>query len=304
MVPKEFILHLNCFSDHDTIGRFVSDRLTQRHQEALSQLFSSGHIKLDDELIYADITQISKGQKVEVYFSDHFEEKVNTQWRLLWENDELLAVYKPHLLPVSRTTRNLYNTLISLVRRESPYATAHLLHRLDTETAGIVVLAKNSEADKKWKQQLDQLITQKIYHACVSGVPDWDEMEWECELSEKIGSPIRSQVYVVDPESPELYPKPKLSKTVFRVLKREEGKSLVECQLFTGRKHQIRVHLSYLGYPIIGDKVYAFSGHYYLKRISDGLNATDISILGGEHHQLIAKQVVLNLNGDNIYLSV
>ena len=295
-----------CFPVYETslcASDFLLSRLATKHQEQLPQLFEEQLVCVDGEIVGPE-QPLSTGQKFEVCLPDHYEEPVDTDWQTLWENGELLAVYKPHLLPVSRTTRNLYNTLISLVRRESPYATAHLLHRLDTETAGIVVLAKNSEADKKWKPQLDQLITQKIYHAWVSGVPDWEEMVLECELSEKIGSPIRSQVYVVDRESPELYPKPKLSKTVFRVLKREKGKSLVECQLFTGRKHQIRAHLSYLGYPIIGDKVYAFSGHYYLKRISDGLNATDISILGGEHHQLIAKQLVLNLNGDNISLSV
>lgn len=120
----------------------------------------------------------------------------------------------------------------------------------------------------------------------------------------KIGSPIRSQIYVVDPENPQQYPKPKQSKTAFRVLQREQGRSLVECELFTGRKHQIRAQLTYLGYPIIGDKVYSHNGAYYLKRIEQGLSGKDISALGGEYHQLVACAIELNIKGQRVKIVV
>ncbi len=275
---------------------FLSARMVERDRTRLKDLFLQGYVRSEGRNIPYD-QQLKSGQKLQITLPGHQEYEVNTDWKLLWENEELMAVYKPHLLPVSRTTLNLYNTLISIIRRETHYADAHLLHRLDTETAGIILLAKNSAADKKWKPKLDQLITRKIYHAWVTGSPDWDEKIVECELAEKLGSEIRSQVYVVDPDSPELYPKPKLSKTAFRVIKRELGRSLIECELHTGRKHQIRAHLSNLGYPIIGDKIYSHEGRFYLKRLETELTEKDFTELGSRYHQL--KAVKIEINADD-----
>ena len=198
------------------------------------------------------------------------------------------------MLPVSRTTRNLYQTLISLVRRETPFVNAQLLHRLDTETAGVILLAKDSAADKKWKKQLEQLIVRKVYHAWVTGLPEWNQFTVECELSEKQGSEIRSQMYVVDPQERECYLKPKVSKTAFRVLQRQTDRALIECELFTGKKHQIRVQLAHLGHPIIGDKIYSHDGRFYVKRLAQPLTDDDFAILGAPHHLLESKVVELN----------
>lgn len=289
-----FWLSFPVFIDCESLSDFLAERLSAGHRAVLDDLFSQQCIYLDD-LAASPQQNIHAGQNVRLFLSEHQEETVDTGWQLIWENDEMMAVFKPHLLPVSRTTRNLYNTLISLIRRETPYVRAHLLHRLDTETAGVMMVAKNSEADKKWKPKLDQLISRKIYHAWVDGSPQWEGLLFECELSVKTGSAIRSQVYVVDPQCLDLFPKPKLSKTGFKVLRREAGKTLIECQLFTGRKHQIRAQLAHLGYPIIGDKVYAHQGYYYLKRIGEGLSRDDLHTLGSPFHCLTA--VKLRLQG-------
>lgn len=291
-----FVLYFTVYSTAPSISCFLSTRLASLHQAQLPQLFVEGFISVDGHIASANQALVV-GQQVVVSLPDHYEESVDTQWHKLWENDEILAAYKPHLLPVSRTTRNLYNTLISLVRRQTAYEDAHLLHRLDTETAGIILLAKNKAADKKWKPQLDQLIRKKIYHAWVEGIPDWDELSYECELSEKVGSPIRSQMYVVDQAESDLYPKPKQSQTLFRILRKEEGKSLIECELMTGRKHQIRAHLAYIGYPIIGDKIYSKDGQYYLKRLESQLEKADFAELDSEYQMLTA--VMMEINPDD-----
>jgi len=297
--PSNFRLSFDVLSAEFSVSDFLYSRLATNHQQQLDTLFEQGLIRVDGECV-TSTHKLQPGQKVEVTLPDHQEEPVDTQWYKLWENDELMAVHKPHLLPVSRTTRNLYNTLISLIRRQTPYATAHLLHRLDAETSGIVLIAKTAAADKKWKPQLGQLITRKVYQAWVFGNPNWDKKILDCELSEKNDSPIRSQVYVVDQARSELYPKPKQSKTAFRVLQREGSRSLIECELYTGRKHQIRVHLAHLGYPIIGDKIYALSGQFYLKRLKAPLQSDDFNKLGSEYQLLEASRLGLNIDDERV----
>ncbi|WP_415886225.1 RluA family pseudouridine synthase [Neptuniibacter sp. QD37_6] len=298
-----FVLYFTVYCPAPAISCFLSTRLASLHQAQLPRLFAEGLISVDGQIASANQV-LAVGQQVVVSLPDHYEESVDTQWRKLWENDEILALVKPHLLPVSRTTRNLYNTLISLVRRQTAYEDAHLLHRLDTETAGIILLAKNKAADKKWKPRLDQLISKKIYHAWVEGMPEWDELSCECDLSEKISSPIRSQMYVVDQAELDLYPKPKQSKTLFRVLRREEGQSLIECELITGRKHQIRAHLAHLGHPIIGDKIYSKGGKYYLKRLESQLGKADFAELGSEYQMLTAVRVEINPDGQPVTIRI
>jgi 23S rRNA pseudouridine1911/1915/1917 synthase len=139
----------------------------------------------------------------------------------------------------------------------------------------------------------------KIYHAWVFGKPDWQEMTLECDISEREGSAIRSRMYVVEDDVSD-YKNPKLSKTHFQVIRNEDDRSLIECRLFTGKKHQIRTHLAYLGYPIVGDKIYAFDGLYYLKRFHGPLTAEDFRMLGSEHHLLQAVRLELCIEKDSI----
>ncbi|WP_372737504.1 RluA family pseudouridine synthase [Neptunomonas sp.] len=276
-----------------TVAEFLASRLVERDVARLPHSFREGWVRVDGLVVASSCTLVI-GQQITVYLPDHIEAHVDVNWRLLWQNDELIKVYKPALLPVSRTTRNLYQTLISLIRRETAYADARLLHRMDTETSGVLLIAKDKKADQKWKKHFQQLVRRKVYHAWVDGNPAWDQLSFECELSEKTASVIRSRMYVVDPGRLTDYPKPKFSKTDFRVIERQAHKSLIECELLTGRKHQIRAHLAHLGYPIIGDKIYSHDGHFYLKRLQQPLTVDDLVELGAEHHLL--ESVLLELD--------
>lgn len=292
-----FCLSFTVFTYAPSILSFLETRIVEAHAKQLPAWFSQGCIRVDGCLVYTDLV-LSEGQRVDLSIPMHKEAAVDVNWQLLWENDELMAVYKPHHLPVSRTTRNLYNTLISLIRRQTVYQDAQLLNRLDTETAGIVLLAKSREADKHWKPRLVQLMEDKTYHAWVWGQPSWDKLDFKCDLSEKTGSKIRSQMHVVDEEQLHLYPKPKFSHTLFEVIEQREHMSLVKCTLKTGRKHQIRAHLANLGYPVVGDKIYSFDGKYYLKRLQQTLTSEDYTALGADHQCLIAMELTLNLGSE------
>ena len=280
-------------------SQFLKQCLVSVHAEQVDRWLAAGMVRLNGQPIIKD-SVCGKGDRLELDIPGHQEALVDANWQLVWENDELMAINKPPLLPVSRTTRNLYMTLISLVRRQTPYPDAQLLHRLDTETSGLILLAKNREADRKWKPQLAKLIRRKVYQAWVHGSPNWERFLMECELSEKAGSDIRSQVYVVEPQSDSQYLKPRPSKTEFLVLQRKGSKSLIQCELFTGRKHQIRAQLAHLGHPIIGDKIYSHDGAYYLKRLEQALTSKDFEALGATYHMLSASLLEIALEDKTV----
>ncbi|WP_413110382.1 RluA family pseudouridine synthase [Thaumasiovibrio sp. DFM-14] len=287
------------FCYRENVAAKNQDRFITEHLNALfpfskhdwSQLILSGHVTLDSQPATTD-SQLKTGQQLQVLFEDYAEPKVDTQWRLLWHHGDIAAVYKPATLPVSRTTRNIRDTLISLVQRESDWADAHLLHRLDLETAGIVLIGKSQQAAARWQPHLKSLMQKKIYEAVVYGEPDWQQTEVECQLNTRSNSPIRCQMHVCAANE-----KGKQSHTRFSVIRRHQGFAVIRCELITGRKHQIRAHLANLGHPIVGDKIYANQGQYYLNRLNDCLSKQDEKQLLSPHHLLLAKEVTLNIDG-------
>lgn len=306
------------------------------NSECSQQLLTDLSLEIDGNSLAAlgeHNPTLNEGQTLQYILRDYSEDPVDTDWKLLWngewngkwggeqngewgreqngerkggqdagldekQNEErqatdIIAIHKPANLPVSRTTRNFYNTLIRLVRRQSDWPDAHLLHRLDLDTSGIILLGKNKAAASFWQPKLQQLLVRKVYQAVVYGQPDWDQLEFECKLATRQGSAIRCQMHVCDEQE-----KGKLSRTGFKVLTTTGDYSIIECELFTGRKHQIRAHLAHLGHPIVGDKIYSNNGDFYLKRLNDTDTAADHEKLQTEHHLLFAQMVVLNLSKD------
>ena len=260
---------------------------------------SRGYIEVDGIVVHEDVL-LSTGQVVSYTINDYQEADVDCAWSPIWSNDEIVAIHKPANLPVNRTTRNVYNTLIQLLRRDSPWLDAHLLHRLDLETSGLILIAKNNAVARKYQANLDHLIKRKIYRAVVVGKPDWESKDFTCDLATLDDSQggsqdnraIRSQMHVVPAAEG------KESRTRFKYLstKVKEGisYSLIECELFTGRKHQIRAQLAFLGHPIVGDKIYSNNGEFYLKRLDKALTEDDHKKLLTPHHLLHAYEIHLN----------
>ncbi len=234
--------------------------------------------------------ELTPGTELRFVVRDYQEEPVNLNWRICWENDQLLVVNKPAQLPVHRTTRNIHNTLTALIRRGSPWPEAQPLHRLDQETAGLMVFAKNRHDAQLWQPRFQALLETKVYHAIVYGQPDWAELTFSCRLNTQADSAIRCKMYVVDENE-----NGKLSTTRFRVLSSRGEYSVIECELFTGRKHQLRAQLAHLGHPIVGDKIYAHNGEFFLNRLDDNISEGDISRLQTAHHLLVACQLGLTM---------
>jgi 23S rRNA pseudouridine1911/1915/1917 synthase len=253
-----------------------------------------GIIEVDGIIMSKDVLLLA-GQVVRYTINDYQEAEVDDAWSEVWSNDEIAAIHKPANLPVNRTTRNVYNTLIQLLRRESPWPDAHLLHRLDLETSGLILIAQNNKMARQYQSKLEHVIKRKLYRAVVVGEPDWKIQDFICDLGtldeSQGGSVIRSQMHVL-PKG-----EGKESRTLFNVLatqiKEGVSYSLIECELFTGRKHQIRAQLAHLGHPIVGDKIYSNGGAFYLNRLGKILTDADYETLLTPHHLLHAYEIHL-----------
>lgn len=170
-------------------------------------------------------------------------EQVSTLWRVLFQDEWLLAVSKPAGLPSHRGADASRANLADLVKAQCGPDWV-LQHRLDADTSGLVLWARKGDANLSVSAQFAQHTVRKVYLAKIEGRPP--RSEWTCR------EPLletRSRV-VVDRQ------RGKPSLTHFRVL----APGLVEARPETGRKHQIRVHLAAAGTPIVGDKIYGRGG--------------------------------------------
>lgn len=177
---------------------------------------------------------------------------------IVYEDDDLLIVNKPAGMVVHPAPGNYKSTLVNALLAHCGQLSSingmyrpGIVHRIDKDTTGLLVVAKNERAHRGLARQLkDHSITRK-YIALVKGVVAEDKGIVDAPIGRH---PVhRKKMAVVAKNS-------KRAVTHFSVLKRYAGYTLVELELETGRTHQIRVHMAYIGHPVIGDPVYGQGG--------------------------------------------
>ncbi|XP_068195268.1 pseudouridylate synthase RPUSD2 [Antennarius striatus] len=168
---------------------------------------------------------------------------------ILVDDGKVLVVDKPASIPVHPCGRFRHNTVIFILGKERGISELHTVHRLDRLTSGVLLFARTLEASKRLDQLVRDRQLEKEYVCRVEG--EFPEEELICEepilvVSFKIG------LCRVDPKGKE-------SRTIFQRLSFNGKTSVVRCLPLTGRTHQIRVHLQYLGFPILNDPIYGSS---------------------------------------------
>ena len=170
--------------------------------------------------------------------------------KIVFENEDILVIDKPSSLPVHPTGRFRFNTITKILERENGYI-VHPCNRLDRPTSGLMFLAKTPRGADSMADQLKAREVSKEYVARVKGEFPTEEVIVEQPLrSVEPKVALNAVCSMEDPGA-------KHAKTVFKRISYDGQTSIVNCKPLTGRTHQIRVHLQYLGYPIANDTIYS-----------------------------------------------
>jgi 23S rRNA pseudouridine1911/1915/1917 synthase len=209
---------------------------------------------------------------------------------LLHADPRLYVVDKPALLPVHASAKFYFNTLTRVLGERFPAEPElQIAHRLDRETSGCLVVARDRAAAVVVKQAFaTKRAVHKEYLAVVHGVPPWD-------AEQVIDLPLR----LAGPGDPtrlpfvRMLPGPGGQEAITRaqVVARGADRALVRCTLVTGRQHQIRAHLAARGFPIVGDKLYAHGDDAFIEYCDAGLTPELAARLGSPRHALHAARV-------------
>ena len=236
-------------------------------RKSLTKVKNAKGIYLNGEPVY--VTQRAyEGDMIQIYVLEETSEFIEPQsipLDIVYEDQDIVVVNKPPGIVVHPTKSHpdgtLANGLLYHWQSKGESFRFRPVHRLDKDTSGLLVIAKNQYAHHKLALQLFDRSLKRIYRAIVHGYVNEDKGIIDGPIIKDPDHATRRMVEI-KPES-----EAKMAITFYRTVERFSDASLVELQLETGRTHQIRVHMSWIGHPLIGDELYGGkAGNGYINR--------------------------------------
>ena len=234
--------------DKKLLDVFTSE-FRDRSKEYYKEAIENGSVYLDDQPATID-SVIRNGQLITHKLHRHEPPVTAKPVKIVYQDDDILVIDKPSGIPVHPTGRYRFNTVTKMLERELG-CTVHPCNRLDKQTSGLMFLAKTPKGADKMGDQLKAREVSKQYIARVVGEFPVEEVTIDKPL--KTLEPRVALNVVCEDNDPD----GKHSKTIFKRISYDGKTSIITCKPLTGRQHQIRVHLQYLGYPIANDPIYS-----------------------------------------------
>ena len=240
------------------LDKFLATSLGQHSRARLQAMIKTGHVQVGGRTVRKSGYSLEGGEAVLVRVppaepSDLLPEAIPLD--VIFENEEVMVINKPADLVVHPAVGHAHGTLVNAALAHAPQIEGvggelrpGLVHRLDKDTSGLILLAKNERAQRFLQQQFQNREVRKTYIALVDGHPRTPSGRIEAPIGRDARE--RKRMAIVSAA------KGRAAVSEYRVLERFPAHALVEVNPLTGRTHQIRVHLAFLGCPIVGDRVY------------------------------------------------
>lgn len=273
------------------LDRFLSTQLRATSRTRAQAIIDASAFSPDGRRLRAS-ERLRAEQRIYLWRPALDEEAPPEPLGILYEDEHLLVVDKPAHMTVHPTARHHKQTVIKQLEAARPGAHLALIHRLDRETSGVLLIAKSPEAERSFKMALERRSlaaaaavergqpsppADKIYVAITRGTPPEGIIDAPIETDP---SPIKVKKCIGPSGLP--------SRTGVSVLAAAAGYSLVRLELFTGRQHQIRLHLAHVGAPVVGDKLYGGDEGLLVRGADRQLTQDDLETLELPRHALHA----------------
>lgn len=220
----------------------------------IQKLIKEGKVLVNDKVISANYL-VKLNDQIQVNDELNYEisvEPENIPLDIVYEDDDLLVINKASGMVVHPAPGHYTNTLVNALLYRFNITSGDkmrpgIVHRLDKDTSGLMLAAKNEETHEKLSKMIGNKEVERRYLAITTGVIKTDTGTIDAPIGRDQRNRLKMQVTDVNAKE---------AITHFKVLKRYKANTLIECILETGRTHQIRVHLAYINYPIVNDPLY------------------------------------------------
>jgi len=269
---------------------FLINELGYSQREA-QRFISKGRVLVDGEKMLKTAGEI-EGEFEFIYF-----EPITKGLKPIYEEREFMVFDKPSGVLIHPQTKKTPYSLTDEIKYQFG-RDANITHRIDQETSGLVLCSKNKESEREIKMMFQERDMKKKYLALVHGELKESICIEEPLLRSQAESAMVRMVVKVDERGKE-------SKTDFKPLKyfKEKDMTLVECSPYTGRQHQIRVHLFHIGHTIVGDPIYGQSEEKMVQFLDKVLTPLDRIANGGASRLLLhANELEFELYGEKYHI--
>lgn len=244
------ILTLNV-SEPMPLMEFLLANLTDHKRTSVKEFLKHNQVAVNGSPVSQFNHKLKPGDQVKINFTREWRVFYHRRLKLVYEDDDIIVVNKGYGLLSMGTDKikegTAYSILREYVKWSDPRNKLFIVHRLDRDTSGLMMFAKNEEAKNTMQHNWNNMVLNRKYLAVVEGTPDQAEGVIKSYLAENAEHEVYS---TPDPTLGQL------AVTRYKTLASKNGYTMLEVELDTGRKNQIRVHMKEMGHPIAGDRRY------------------------------------------------